>query len=303
MVERSESLESMLLAWADEGLRDLPWRRTRDPWAVLVSETMLQQTQVDRVVDRWVVFLERFPDPATCATEPAAEILREWAGLGYNRRALMLHRAAQAIHERHGGVVPSDLDSLRALPGVGPYTARAVRAFAFELASAPVDTNIGRVLARVTGRRLAPREAQQIADDLVPAGRVWQWNQAIMELGALVCTKRSPGCASCPVASGCTWLGSGPDPADGSAGVSRRQAAFEGSDRQLRGRVIDVLRRGPQIAAAFAATVAPDDADRGIRVIDGLVADGLVERHDDLLRLPGDAQSGPVSAPRSASIA
>lgn len=291
-----------LLSWADGHLRDLPWRRTRDPWAILVAETMLQQTQVSRVESRWVRFLSRFPDPIACATAPAAEIVREWEGLGYNRRALLLHRAAGVIRDDHDGRVPAELDALLALPGVGPYTARAVLAFAFEHVAAPVDTNIGRVLARLGGRPLAPAEAQRTADDLVPPDRVWSWNQGIMELGALVCTKRSPSCERCPLLDVCAWRGRGEDPALGSAAVGRAQAPFAGSDRELRGRIVDRVRRGPCSLAELDRTIVPDDAPRRERVIDGLVADGLVERTGGSLRLVGDDQAGPVSEASSSSI-
>jgi A/G-specific adenine glycosylase len=264
---------------------------------------MLQQTQVSRVAVRWVRFLSRFPDPVACAEAPAADVVREWEGLGYNRRALSLHRAATAIRDHHDGRVPDDLEALLALPGVGPYTARAVLAFAFERDAAPVDTNIGRVLARLGGRTLTPGEAQRTADALVPAGRGWTWNQGIMELGALVCTKRSPRCEVCPLLDECAWRGRGADPAVGSAAVGRPQAPFAGSDRELRGRIVDRVRRGPCPLAELDATIAPDDAARRARVIDGLVADGLVERAGSSLRLVGDAQDGPVSDASRPSIA
>src|SRR6478672_9630787 len=157
-------------------MRDLPWRRTRDPWAVLVSEVMLQQTQVPRVVPIWQEFMTRFPTVRACADASQADVVRAWAGLGYNRRAVNLHRAAVLM----GDAVPRDLDALLALPGVGAYTARAVLVFAFEEDVAVVDTNIARVLARLHGRRLTPRQVQAAADELVPAGDGWVWNQALM---------------------------------------------------------------------------------------------------------------------------
>ena len=297
------TLEPVLLAWADRRLRDLPWRRSRDPWAILVAETMLQQTQVARVTDRWEQFLRRFPDAARCAEAPLSDLLREWAGLGYNRRAVMLHRSAVRIRDDHGGAVPADLDALLALPGIGPYTARAVLAFAFEIEAAPVDTNIGRVLARLGGVRLGPTDAQRLADSLVPEDAVWRWNQGLMELGAVVCTKRSPACGECPVATSCAWRGDGPDPAEGSAAVSAPQGRFEGSDRQVRGRVIDELRIGSATSAELEARVGAGDTERFVRIIERLLADGLIERAGESLRLPGDAQAGPVSDARSASIA
>jgi A/G-specific adenine glycosylase len=282
------TLASLVVEWAKTNLRDLPWRRSRDPWAVLVAEMMLQQTQVSRVADRHARFLRRFPDPASCAAGQPAELLREWEGLGYNRRALMLHRASVEITARHGGSVPRSLEALLALPGIGPYTARAVRAFAFEDEAAPVDTNIGRVLARQVGRTLAPREAQVLADALVPVDDVWLYNQGVMELGAVVCTKRTPSCVTCPVADICKWRGRGADPATGSAGVSRPQTKFEGSDRQLRGRLINSLRRAPIPVVAVGAAISCGDDERQARVVAGLVDDGLIEIEDGVARLAGD---------------
>ncbi len=285
-----------LLAWGGAHLRPLPWRATRDPWAVLVSEVMAQQTGIDRVVPAYATFLARFPDPAACAASPAADVVRLWAGLGYNRRALNLHGAATVVVDRHGGALPDDLDALLALPGVGPYTARAVLAFAFERPVGVVDTNVGRVLARRSGRRLRAAEAQAMADGMAveasPDGgeRSWRWNQSLMELGGAVCRRRRPDCAACPLASGCAWAASGlapPDPADGSAGVSTGQPRFDGSDRQGRGRLVDALRAGPVPVAEVAAVMGwPDDPARADRVTVGVLADGLAVRHDDVLRLP-----------------
>jgi A/G-specific adenine glycosylase len=280
-----------VLGWAALAGRDLPWRRTRDPWAVLVSELMLQQTQVARVVPRWTGFLEQFPTPTACAAAGVGDVVRAWAGLGYNRRAVNLHRAAVAMVERHGGAVPDRLDDLTALPGVGPYTARAVLAFAFEADVGVVEVNSARVLARaVAGRRLAPGEAQRLADRLVPAGRGWAWNQALLDVGARHCTKRAPGCAACPVADGCAWSMAGrpcPDPADRSAGCGGRQSALAGSDRQGRGRLVDALRAGP-VPLADAATAAgwPGQAERARGAAMSLVADGLAALSGDVLVLP-----------------
>ena len=163
-----------VLDWWEERRRDLPWRQTRDPWEVLVCEVMAQQTQVARVAERWRPFVDRFPTPAALAAAPVAEVVLWWAGLGYNRRALNLHRCAQAVVAYHHGRLPDDLDALLALPGVGPYTARAVLAFAFERDHGVVDTNTARVLARWEGHRLGAREAQAAADDAVPAGDAWR---------------------------------------------------------------------------------------------------------------------------------
>ncbi len=282
-----------LLSWGEHELRDLPWRRSRDPWEILVSETMLQQTQVSRVEPRWRAFLATFPTPAACAGAAPGEVVRLWEGLGYNRRALNLHRAAVVITEEHAGNVPDTLDALVALPGVGPYTARAVLAFAYERdGHGVVDTNVARVLARaVSGRRLKAGEAQRMADGLVPRRRAWHWNQTIMELGALVCTRRAPRCHRCPVADSCTWRlaggPDGPDPASGTAGSSRRQSRFEGSDRQGRGRLVAALRTGPiEVERIADAAGYGDDPDRATRIADSLVADGLAEYADGTMALP-----------------
>src|SRR5687767_15166163 len=233
-------MQQALLDWSAATRRDLPWRRTRDPWAVLVSELMLQQTQVPRVVPKYQAFLERFPTPAACAAAPLGDVVTAWAGLGYNRRAVNLHRAATAVVERHGGALPDDLDALLALPGIGPYTARAVLVFAFERDIGLVDTNAGRFVSRaLAGRAVAPVEAQALADAAVPRGRAWAWGQAVFDLGAAVCTKRTPACRSCPIETSCAWARAGwpaPDPVIGSAGVSKGQSTFAGSFRQGRGR-------------------------------------------------------------------
>ncbi|MEN3274113.1 MAG: A/G-specific adenine glycosylase [Actinomycetota bacterium] len=280
-----------LLTWWERNGRDLPWRRTRDPWAVLVSETMLQQTQVPRVESRFGEFLEQFPTPAACAAAPAGAIVTAWAGLGYNRRALNLHRCATVVVERHEGSLPDDLDALLALPGIGPYTARAILVFAFERDIGLVDTNAGRFLSRAgAGRALAPKEAQSLADSLVPPGRGWAWGQAVFDLGALVCVKREPRCDVCPIVTDCHWAQSGfapPDPVLGSAGISGPQSTFVGSDRQGRGRLVDALRRGPVALGDLPVVMGwPDDLLRAGRVAETLVADGLAVSDGDVLRLP-----------------
>jgi A/G-specific adenine glycosylase len=278
-----------VLGWWEEQRRELPWRETRDPWEVLVCEVMAQQTQVARVAERWRPFLERFPTPAALADVPAAEAVRWWSGLGYNRRALALHRTAQAVVRDHGGELPADLDALIALPGVGPYTARAVLAFAFEADHGVVDTNTARVLARWAGRRLRARDVQAAADDAVPSRGAWAWNQAMLDLGATVCRRRAPRCGACPVAGACTWAVAGhpePDPADGSAGVSGGQSRFEGSDRQGRGRLVEALRAGPVPERELPGVMGwPEDRPRAERVAATLVADGLASRAGDGFRL------------------
>jgi A/G-specific adenine glycosylase len=292
-------LTSTILEWSSRTRRDLPWRRTRDPWAVLVSELMLQQTQVSRVIPRYEEFVQRFPDPEACASAPVGAVVEAWAGLGYNRRAVNLHRTASQVVERHGGRLPGSLDELLALPGIGPYTARAVLAFAYEKQVGVVDTNAARVLARaVAGRRLTLGEVQAHADRLVPAERSWEWNQAMLDLGATVCTARSPRCDVCPLSGSltgrrrslCAWSVAGrpdPDPAVGSAGTSGRQSTFAGSDRQGRGRLVSALRQGSVKWDAIASAAGwPDDPARGERVAATLVADGLAVATDLGLTLP-----------------
>ncbi len=283
--ERWGERHGALLDWFGRRQRDLPWRRTRDPWAVLVSELMLQQTQVARVLPKYEGFVDRWPTASACAAAPLGDVVTAWAGLGYNRRAVNLHRCAQQVVERHGGGLPDDLASLLALPGIGPYTARAVLAFAFESDEVGVlDTNAARVLARWSGRSLGRAEAQRLADASVAPSAGWAWNQAMLDLGATVCVPRTPRCDECPVAGGCAWHQAGlpaPDPAIGSAGVSTGQSRFDGSDRQGRGRLVDVLRLGPVPAEDLARVMGwPDDPERAARVAATVVADGLAQIDD-----------------------
>ena len=285
--------QAALLSWGAGRRADLPWRGTRDPWAVLVSEVMLQQTQVERVRSRWVSFLERFPTVAACAAAPLGDVLEEWSGLGYPRRARDLHRTASIVVSEHHGRFPDRLDDLLALPGIGPYTARAVLAFAYERDVGIVDTNVGRILARRAGRRLGAGEAQDTADRWVPGGHGWAWNQAMLDLGALVCRPKAPDCRACPVSTACEWHRGGnadPDPAVGSARVSTRQAPFPGSARQARGAILRALGAGSLSVDDVASVVGwaerpgSDVADLvGSLVDDGLVVVGPGRR----LSLPG----------------
>jgi A/G-specific adenine glycosylase len=276
-------MEHSVPAWGLPRLRDLPWRRTRDPWAVLVSEVMLQQTQVSRVVPKWHEFMAVFPTPDACAAAALGDVLRLWQGLGYPRRARNLHGAASAVAA--AGTFPDTLEGLLALPGVGQYTARAVLAFAFEADAAVVDTNIARVWARVEGRRLTPREVQGIADAALPAGEAWVWNQCLMELGAVLCRPGTPRCDECPLADVCAWRGRGPDPAEGSAGVSRRQPAFDGSDRQARGRLLGALAVAP-VALDDVPAVMARSPERAAALVEALRVEGLVALTAGHLHLP-----------------
>jgi len=255
---------------------------------------MLQQTQVARVVPKYDAFLERYPTVADCAAAPPGDVVRMWAGLGYNRRALNLHRAAAICVASHGGALPTTFAGLLALPGIGPYTTRAVLVFAHEVDVGVLDTNAARVLARTGGERLSLRVAQERADAIVPAGQGWAWNQAMLDLGATVCTKRVARCNVCPVSSSCAWYLAGrpqPDPAEGSAGTSGRQTTFAGSDRQGRGRLVDALRSGPVAPSALPGVMGwPDDPARADRVAQTLIEDGLAELDDDgSFRLPTSA--------------
>lgn len=283
--ELSDAAVGRVLSWGLAQLRDLPWRRTRDPWAILVSEVMLQQTQVDRVMPHWVRFLEAFPTPASCADAPLGDVLRIWQGLGYPRRARNLHSAARQIAAL--GSFPPSLTGLLALDGVGQYTARAVQAFAFEVEAAVVDTNIARVYARVVGHRLTAKEVQRVADAAVPADQPWAWNQCIMDLGALLCRPAAPRCAECPLRPTCAYHGEGDDPAVGSAGVSVRQSPFAGSDRQGRGKLLQALGSAPVQSGMLADVMGwPDQVDRASRVAASLVTDGLAVVEAGVFRLP-----------------
>ena len=258
-----------LVGWFGEHGRDLPWRHSRDPWEILVAETMLQQTQVNRVIDRWRRFLTRFPDVTICAGSHVSDVIEEWVGLGYNRRAVNLHRTATVVSDEHRRRFPSDLELLLDLPGIGPYTARAIRVFAFELDDAVLDTNVGRILARTAGSSLTRKAAQGFAERLVPSGHGWAWNQAMLDVGAAHCRARQPVCADCPFAAHCRWQLAGrpePDPATGSAAVSTSQSRFAGSDRQGRGRLVAALRSGPIGEAELAGVMGwPEDAGRAAR--------------------------------------
>jgi A/G-specific adenine glycosylase len=253
---------------------------------------MLQQTQAPRVVDPFTRFVQRFRTPASCAGASRAEVVRAWEGLGYNRRALHLHRTAVLVAERHAGRVPDRLDALVDLPGVGPYTARAVLAFAYGRRVGVVDGNVMRVLARaVAGRALTPREAQRLADRMVPPADAWRFNQALLDLGAGRCTAHAPRCGSCYLQMQCRWAravaetgaaAGTPDP----GARPRRQGRFAGSDRQGRGRLVGALRAAPVPAGRMASAAGwPDDEPRALRIADALVSEGLASWQDGALVL------------------
>ncbi len=283
------TLQDELIDWFDAAARDLPWRRDTSPWSVLVSEFMLQQTPVGRVLPVFSLWMHRWPTPAALAAEPPGEAVRAWGRLGYPRRALRLHRAAAAIVERHGGEVPSDRDDLLALPGVGDYTASAVASFAFGGRHPVLDTNVRRVLARVANGVAFPAPSvtsaeRELAATLMPAQDAHRWAAATMELGATVCTARAPRCGGCPVAHHCRWKAKGYPEHDG---PPRRGQAWAGTDRQVRGRLMAVLRESEVPVPKERLDGVWDDAAQRERCLHGLVADGLVEPvTDELFGLP-----------------
>jgi A/G-specific adenine glycosylase len=269
--------------------RELPWINHPEPWAVLVSEVMLQQTQSSRVIEPWTRFLGAFPTPRACADAPLSDVLRLWSGLGYHRRAKSLHDAAIMMRDDFGGDVPSAVTDLRRLPGIGEYSANAVGSFAFGHRVAVVDTNVGRVLARaITNRTLSARDARVEANELLPRTGAASFNQAMLDLGARYCTSK-PRCDACPVRRHCKWQREGGrDPAPRSAGVSRPQSTFRGSDREVRGRVLAALRERPRSTQRLLADLEGVDVNRGAALIADLVADGLVERRGRVVHLSGD---------------
>ncbi len=288
-----ERLHERVLEWYGDAQRDLPWRRSdATAWGIFVSEVMLQQTPVARVLPVWLQWMQRWPEPADLAAEAPGEAVRAWGRLGYPRRALRLHSAAVAMTERHGGKVPMSEAELSTLPGVGAYTAAAVATFAFGERTVVVDTNVRRVIARVvTGDQHAAATPTR-AEHTLAAGLVPQepevartWSVAVMELGALVCTARAPRCNECPVLDLCQWQLAG-RPAH--QGPPRRGQAWAGTDRQMRGALLRRLRESPGPVPRAALEAVSTNVIQRERCLDSLVADGLVEPlARDFFRLPG----------------
>jgi A/G-specific adenine glycosylase len=282
---RPRGQAEVILRWYGSHARDLPWRRAdAGAWAVLVSEVMLQQTPVARVLPAYETWLARWPTPRALAAASPGDAVRQWGRLGYPRRALRLHAAARVISERHGGDVPDSIDALHALPGVGSYTAAAVASFAFGQRHPVLDTNVRRVLARMAAGRQWPARSTTAAEialarSLLPTRPqvAARWSVAVMELGALVCTATRPRCGTCPVAAACAWRLAGCP-----AGPSRRGGQpYQGTNRQCRGQLLAVLRDadGP-VPPAHIDAAWPDDAQRA-RALAALISDGLAERHPD----------------------
>lgn len=285
-------LAELVIAWYDDNARDLPWRDPEaSPWAVMVSEFMLQQTPVARVLPVFAEWMNRWPTPAKLAAEPTGEAVRMWGKLGYPRRALRLHAAATAIADEYAGVVPREVDRLKALPGVGDYTAAAIAAFAYGQRVPVVDTNVRRVVHRaVLGAADAGPSTTKadfaVTEALLPEAphRAARMSIGLMELGALVCTASRPACGRCPLAADCAWLSAG-RPAY--VGKPKRGQTFAGTDRQVRGLLMDVLRNNDAAVTKADLDVVWQDDDQRERALDSLLRDGLAVIDDDgLFALP-----------------
>jgi A/G-specific adenine glycosylase len=271
--------QAAILVWYDARGRALTFRGQRDPYAILVSEVMAQQTQISRVSEQWTTFMATFPSVQRLADAPTADVLRAWRGLGYNRRAVNLQRAARVIVSEHGGSVPSSLDELLRLPGVGPYTARAVASLAFGQAVGPVDTNVRRVLARLVraDRAASARELQAIADTSVPRARPADWTHALMDLGATVCRSHAPRCAECPAARWCRSATRVQSRARRRAAA--RGAGFASTSRWLRGRILDQLRDVRDDAwGVIAGPIGEHEAMAVDAALVSMESEGLIER-------------------------
>ena len=295
--ERLASVHDALLGWYARVGRDLPWRRTRDPYQILVSEIMLQQTQVDRVIPKYQQFLAAFPTLESLAAASVADVIRVWAGLGYNRRAVRLHAIARQAVEQYGGALPATPEALQELDGLGAYTANAVACFANEAQVGVVDTNVRRVLGRVFAEEIgleppAGPPLQRFAESILPPGRVYPWNQALMDLGATVCTARNPNHTACPLALQCTGreLLRAAEPARRAAErpatykTTRTAVPFEQTTRYFRGRIVDRLRKLPpgetatlnELGQRLRADYTPEHRPWVEELVHGLARDGLV---------------------------
>jgi A/G-specific adenine glycosylase len=280
-----DGLRRGLLRWYSPRRSAYPWRRTRDPYATLVSEVMLQQTQAPRVVAPFEQFMGRFPTIAALARAERSDVIRSWDGLGYNRRAVSLSRASRFLVQHHDGLVPSDVADLRRLPGVGPYTAAAVASIAFGAPVAAIDTNVRRVVGRVlAGRDDVPDgDIERLAAACVDGSPAGDWNQAVMDLGRSVCRPR-PRCDDCPLRGRCPFAHSTPV-----APPAGRQASFQGSMRQVRGDVVRELRDVASATLAGLAARTGHDRERIERAVAALVADGLLETRE--AELPGSGRA------------
>jgi A/G-specific adenine glycosylase len=285
-------VHDQVLTWYRENARQLPWRAVdADAWSVLVSEIMLQQTPVARVLPAYDAWIRRWPTPSALAADPPGEAVRMWGRLGYPRRALRLHEAATVVENRHDGVVPADMESLRALPGVGEYTAAAVAAFAYRRRAVVLDTNVRRVIARAfSGSELPPvsvtKPERALAASLLPSDdhTAAAWSVGLMELGALLCTASSPKCGPCPIRDHCQWRADGYPP---DAGPPRKAQTYAGTDRQCRGRILAVLREAEGDVPRAAVEAVWDDGAQRERALASLIDDGLVvEAGEGSLRLP-----------------
>ncbi|MBM3704696.1 MAG: A/G-specific adenine glycosylase [Actinobacteria bacterium] len=267
-----------VLDWYQENKRALPWRNT-SPWGVLVSEFMLQQTPVQRVLPQWHRWMELWPTPADLAAASLSDALREWGRLGYPRRAKRLHQCAQVIVTDHGGEVPASLNELRALPGIGEYTAAAIRAFAFKESEVVLDINIRRLYARCWSGIATPTNApnnseRELAKNLIPVGDDGRWAAATMELGALICKARTPLCSHCPLADICTWRALGYPQSE----VEKRTSAqWQGSDRQCRGVIMNALRAAPEVKRQELTKLWGNQSQYE-KAIASLLDDGLIEK-------------------------
>ncbi len=275
-------MHTAVLEWYAANGRNLAFRRTGDPWAILVSEVMAQQTQAARAAEAWRRFIAAYPTPGSMAEASAADVIRAWRGLGYNRRALALHRAARTIVDDHWGRVPDTLDALVALPGIGPYTARAVLAIAFNRPVAALDVNIGRVLGRAFGLAdVTANQRQSAADALVPPGRAADWTHALMDVGAAFCRPRDPGCGECPLRTLCPVAGKVVP-----AKPTRAAPRFESTSRWLRGRILDALRDAPDNGwVQFEAPIGDHGLDAVAAALAALRVDGMIALEGGRARL------------------